>query len=119
ELLGVPATDEEVRLVPKPDLPHLIETVQSPDFVCPTYFTTNTSGSGSVMVFRDSFGTALKPFLGYYFAEADFFWTFGNFDRKVVENSKPTVVITELVERHLHQQKSGQKGHSEDQLSAQ
>jgi hypothetical protein len=102
EMLGVQAAEKNVALVPKPGLPALVETVQNPNFVCPTYFTTNTSAAGKVIVFRDSFGTALIPFLGYHFAEAAYFWNMGDFDVRTIEQTKPTVVISEVVERHFN-----------------
>lgn len=101
EMLGAMAIEERVQLIPKPELPPLVESVQNPEFVCPTYFTTNSSATGSAVVFRDSFGTALRPFLGYYFAQVGFFWTVGDFDQSTIEAAKPTVVITEIVERHF------------------
>jgi alginate O-acetyltransferase complex protein AlgJ len=53
-------------------------------------------------VIRDSFTTALQPFLSHSFKRAYFHWR-GNFDFPIetIEKEKPDVVIMEMVERQL------------------
>jgi len=51
-----------------------------------------------VVVFRDSFSTALIPYLGPHFCEAHWIWKPG-FDRSLVEELRPNVVIRIIVER--------------------
>jgi alginate O-acetyltransferase complex protein AlgJ len=52
------------------------------------------------VVFRDSFGSALIPFLSEHFARALYLWQY-NFDPEVVLAERPTVVIQEWVGRRL------------------
>ncbi len=52
-------------------------------------------------MFRDSFGTALLPFLAEHFARIRFDWIDERFDADVVESEKPQLVIQELTERFL------------------
>lgn len=53
-------------------------------------------------VIRDSFTTALQPFLSHSFKRAYFHWS-GNFDFPIqtIEKEKPDVVVMEMVERQL------------------
>jgi hypothetical protein len=55
------------------------------------------------VVFRDSFGIALAPFLAEYFGKSVFVWD-RRFDRELVAREKPSVVIYEVVERALMDQ---------------
>jgi alginate O-acetyltransferase complex protein AlgJ len=101
-LLGVYAAEEDITLVPKINLPSLVETVQNSKFTVPTYFTSNASAKGTCIVFRDSFGPALKPFLGYHFGKVGYFWAPGGFETNTIEETKPDVVVSEIVERHFN-----------------
>jgi alginate O-acetyltransferase complex protein AlgJ len=96
----MPETDLELR--PKTNLPPLTETVLKPDSITPTTFTSNSRGEGTCLVFRDSFGPALKPFLGYHFKKTGYYWAPGGFETNTIEEIKPTVVISEIVERHFN-----------------
>jgi alginate O-acetyltransferase complex protein AlgJ len=53
------------------------------------------------VVFRDSFGSAMIPYLAEHFSRAVFLWQ-NNFDPDLVEAERPAVVIQEFVGRHLH-----------------
>jgi len=52
------------------------------------------------VIFRDSFGNRLNPFLAESFSRSVFLWTY-DFDAAVIEREKPAVVIYQLVERVL------------------
>ena len=55
------------------------------------------------VIFRDSFASALVPFLSEHFSRAVYLWQ-NNFDPMVVEEEHPNVVIQEWVGRHLTNQ---------------
>lgn len=59
------------------------------------------SGSGSLLMFRDSFGRALIPLLGERFAECAFLRT-NSLPLDMLETEHPDYVVYELVERNLH-----------------
>jgi len=101
-LLGVRAAEEDRTLVPKTNLPVLVQTVRNPKSVVPDCFTDNSHAAGSAAVFRDSFGPAWIPFLGYYFRRTGFYWAPGELDTNIVVRTKPDVVISEIVERHFN-----------------
>jgi hypothetical protein len=48
-------------------------------------------------MFRDSFSTAMLPYLAEHFRSAVFLWR--SFDATVVEQEKPDIVIEEIAER--------------------
>jgi hypothetical protein len=54
-----------------------------------------------VLVFHDSCGDGLVNFLPVYFSRVVFSHTGRGFDRVLVEDQKPDIVIWEMVERHL------------------
>jgi hypothetical protein len=101
DLLGICAEDEQVNLVPDPTLPGVSETVQNPGFVKPNFVSTNGCADGTAVIFRDSFGTALRPFLGYSFRNLSYIWNARDFDPALVEEIQPDVVISEIAERNL------------------
>ncbi|GAB6164359.1 hypothetical protein JCM19992_03590 [Thermostilla marina] len=53
-----------------------------------------------VVIFRDSFATALLPYLGPHFKEAYWIWN-NHFDEGLVRELRPTLVIRVMVERVL------------------
>lgn len=53
-----------------------------------------------LLMFRDSFGAALMPLLAQHFESARFLWT-DQFSRRAIEETKPDVVISEMLERLL------------------
>lgn len=55
------------------------------------------------VVFRDSFASALIPFLSEHFSRAVYLWQ-NDFDPEVVEQEHPAMVIQEWVGRHLDNQ---------------
>jgi hypothetical protein len=52
------------------------------------------------VIFRDSFGSALIPFLSEHFSRAVYLWQY-NVDPEVIATERPDVVIHELVGRRL------------------
>jgi hypothetical protein len=102
DCLGACMDDESVTLSPGPTLPSLVETVPVPGAKWPDYFVTNTCAAGTALVFRDSFGTAMRPFLGYHFKIVGYIWTAGDLSPGIIEQVKPEVVVSELVERNLN-----------------
>lgn len=56
------------------------------------------TGRPRAVIFRDSFGSALLPFLAEDFSRAFFVWQ-GNVDRDVVLQERPQVVIQEMASR--------------------
>jgi alginate O-acetyltransferase complex protein AlgJ len=53
------------------------------------------------VVFRDSFGSRLVPFLSEHFSRAVYLWQ-NDFDAEVVTKEHPDIVIQEIVGRHLY-----------------
>ena len=101
DLLGICDDDEDMALLPGPSLPKVEETVSDSGMVKPSFFSTNAAASATAVVFRDSFGTALRQFMGYSFKSVSYVWTAKDFDAEVVEQLKPSVVVSEIAERNL------------------
>ncbi|HVB37044.1 MAG TPA: hypothetical protein VND92_00840, partial [Vicinamibacterales bacterium] len=89
----VPLRPRQARVVepahPDPDFEEgrLVTVVSNPDLP-------------RAVVFRDSFMSALIPFLSEHFQRAVYLWQ-NDFDPDVVRRERPTVVIQELVGRRL------------------
>lgn len=66
----------------------------------PDFATIGRSGGPSAVLFRDSFGEALIPWLGMYFSRAAWRWTYA-FDRGMIDREQPDVVIRQFAERKL------------------
>jgi hypothetical protein len=69
----------------------------------PRVVTEGPAGAPRAVVFRDSFGSAMIPFLAEHFSRAVYLWQ-NNFDPQVVIDERPAVVIQEWVGRHLYTQ---------------
>ncbi|MEI8315703.1 MAG: hypothetical protein WCG79_09665 [Verrucomicrobiota bacterium] len=54
-----------------------------------------------LVMFRDSFGSALVPFLAEHFRRSLFLWQY-DFDLAIIEKEKPDVVIWETTSRRFH-----------------
>lgn len=101
EYLGLTLTEHNaVYLTPKSGLPPLKISVVPRDKPDPL-FTTNLQARGSAIVFQDSFGRYWPPFLGYDFGHVSYLWQY-NFDAARIEQEKPLVVISEMVERNFN-----------------
>jgi len=53
-----------------------------------------------LVMLRDSFGSAMLPFLANAFGESLFIWDTA-FDKELIEREQPDVVVLEIIERHL------------------
>ena len=53
------------------------------------------------MIFRDSFTSALAPFLSEHFSRAVYLWQ-NDFDADAVRREQADVVIQQIVGRHLY-----------------
>jgi hypothetical protein len=60
----------------------------------------NPSGHGTALVFRDSYGEALMPWISSMFKRTVWVWTY-QFSEQAVLKERPDVVIEVLVERVL------------------
>ena len=66
-----------------------------------TVITENEGKSGSLLMFRDSFGKALHPYLAENFASAYFRRTDGGYDLTLLDTTGADTLIIELAERDL------------------
>ncbi len=71
---------------------------REPDFG--TIVTKNAAGTGTVLMFHDSFAEPWFRFLGHSFAQATFVWE-QNWDKRVFDMVKPDLVIDEMIERYV------------------
>ncbi len=69
-----------------------------------TSFFKNNTKKQKILVFRDSFGTALKQYLNQTFGECTYIWSY-KFDKEIIRKEKPDIVIMQYVERNLDQLK--------------
>lgn len=104
-MLGLKMTEENaVSLTPKPGLPVLEMSVKDlarhPEYRAPS-FTKNPGGKGAALVFCDSFGTALIPFLGCHFGKVTYLRE-PELNAGWIEREEPEVVISEMVERDFN-----------------
>ena len=60
-------------------------------------------GAPRALIFRDSFGSAMIPFLSEHFSRAVYVWQ-NDFDTALAADERPAVVIQEWVGRHLYNQ---------------
>jgi hypothetical protein len=68
-----------------------------------TLFTLNEKASGKAMVFHDSFACSWYPYLGQHFKEIIYVWHY-EWDRRLIEQEKPELVIDEILERFFNVQ---------------
>lgn len=96
--------ETRIELVPvTPRVARVVEPVDGdPDFGEPRVVTERPDGRGPrALVYRDSFGSGLVPFLAESFSRAVFLWEY-DVDPAVVEAERPDVVIHEWTSRRLH-----------------
>lgn len=60
----------------------------------------NPSKKFKILIFRDSFSSALRPFINETFGESTFIWSH-KFDKELILKEKPDLVVMEYVERYL------------------
>jgi hypothetical protein len=103
-LLGLKMAEENaVSLIPKTNLPSLevsANPARNPDYKGPS-FAKNSQEKGVAVVFCDSFGPALMPFLDCCFGKAACLQKH-ELDARWIEREKPDVVISEMVEREFN-----------------
>ena len=103
-LLGLKMAEENaVSLIPKTNLPSLevsANPARNPDYKGPS-FAKNSQEKGVAVVFCDSFGPALMPFLDCCFGKAASLQKH-ELDARWIEREKPDVVISEMVEREFN-----------------
>ncbi|HEX4644526.1 MAG TPA: alginate O-acetyltransferase [Verrucomicrobiae bacterium] len=95
------AEDNRVLFAPKSDLPPLETNFQFNN--AHFNFSRNSLAQNNMIFFHDSFGLAVEPFLGYHFAKVVCPWQ-NTMDPKLIEQEKPVVVVTEMVERLFNSQ---------------
>lgn len=99
-------TEDDLRLAPRhPRHAHIVEPAHPNAFYEDARIVTEQPDSRlpRAVVFRDSFASALIPFLSEHFSRAVYLWQ-NNFDPEVVEQEHPAIVIQEWVGRHLDNQ---------------
>jgi hypothetical protein len=96
------AESNGVHMLPKPGLPPVEKSIPPlGPHVKDMATAKNPQAHGRAMVYTDSFGRGWIPFFGYEFAESDFFWQYP-LDGREVEQRKPDVVVTEILERFFN-----------------
>ncbi len=100
--LGSTLIEDDLQLQPQPGLARVVEPADAePGLMYPRVVTTGAPTGPRALVFRDSFGSAVIPFLAPHFSRAVFVWQ-NNFDPALVEAERPDVVVQEWVTRHLY-----------------
>jgi len=89
----VPRQPRRARLLEPPDLREGYEVARVVTEV-------SDASLPRLVMFRDSFGTALIPFLSEHFSRAVYLWQ-NNIDDEVIDREKPSLVIQEIVGRRL------------------
>jgi hypothetical protein len=101
-MLGVDMVESNaVYLSPKLELPELNLFEPTNETEGLWSFSKQTGGTGSAIVYHDSFGRFWIPFLGYQFKEVDYFRQYF-LNPKIITEQQPTVVICEVLERFLN-----------------
>jgi len=103
--LGGVLEEEDLQLEPRggSGFRVLEPTPINTSFMDPRIVTEGPAGAPRALIFRDSFGSAMVPFLSEHFSRAVYAWQ-NNFDPKLVLDERPAVVIQEWVSRHLYTQ---------------
>ncbi|MDR3460448.1 MAG: alginate O-acetyltransferase [Verrucomicrobiae bacterium] len=91
--------DNNILLTPKAILPALEMSAT---------LTKNPKAAGIAVVFHDSFGTAMKPFLGYAFGKVIYLGQH-ELDPASIQREQPSIVISEIVEREFNSDKPNEK----------
>jgi alginate O-acetyltransferase complex protein AlgJ len=95
--------EEDLRLEPRaPRRARVVEPARASRALMDARVVTEQPGAlPRAVVFRDSFGSAMIPFLSEHFSRAVYVWQ-NEFDPGLVLQERPHVVIQEWVGRHLH-----------------
>jgi len=101
-MLGVDMVESNaVYLTPKPGLPELNLFEPTNETEGLWSFSKQPGGTGSAIVYHDSFGRFWIPFLGYQFKEVDYFRQY-LLNPKIIAEKQPAIVICEVLERFLN-----------------
>jgi alginate O-acetyltransferase complex protein AlgJ len=95
--------EEDLRLEPRtPRRARVVEPARSSRALMDARVVTEQPGTRPrAVIFRDSFGSAMIPFLSEHFSRAVYLWQ-NNLDPDLILQERPNVVIQEWVGRHLH-----------------
>jgi hypothetical protein len=111
-------------LTPLPSLPRM-ETRMDADIIPKKWIpgteprvSENPGATGKVVLFRDSYATAMMKFLGHSFGRTVYVWQ-QNWDKGFIERERPDVVIDEMLERFLIVRDAGELGKKDEQPEAQ
>ena len=100
--LGLSMTESNAFFfTPKPGLPAVETFEPTGQHIKEMSYAKNPQGHGCAVIYHDSYGRYWVPFLGYDFAEADFFWQY-QLDPAFIEKHKPVVVVNEMLERFFN-----------------
>jgi alginate O-acetyltransferase complex protein AlgJ len=95
--------EEDLQLVPRTPRRARVVDVTRPDpkwNIARIVMGVDDASLPSVMVFRDSFGSALVPFLAEHFRHSTFLWQY-DFETKYCDNPKPDVVLLLITSRRM------------------
>lgn len=98
-LLGLSESYHEQSLDLKARIPLRLPYVQQ-DVIEPITVNASAPAQPRVVVFRDSFFTAVLPWLAESLGRGAYFWEYG-FDTQAIEAERPAIVIQEIAERKL------------------
>jgi hypothetical protein len=79
----------------------MVQKTNLPPLEISTNTTKNPKARESVIIFHDSFGNAIKPFLGSSFGKVVYMGQ-QELDAGLIEREKPNIVISEIVEREFN-----------------
>jgi len=106
----IQSNQHEVRIILKPKINKLNATMVEDKLIVPRdYFRkpddfemryVNKTKPLKILIFRDSFCSAMLKYIIESFGEVVFIWT-DDFNISLIENEKPDIVIHELIERKL------------------
>ncbi len=103
-MLGLEAwvQEDDIRLRPRQPAARVVEPPDpDPDHIEGRLVTAHVRGDlPRAVIFRDSFGSALVPFLAEHFSRALFLWEY-DVDPRLVEQERPDVVIQQWAGRRL------------------
>ena len=112
--------EDELKLVPhRPRQAKIVEPAHPDPLLMDAKVVTETPDQNlpRLMVFRDSFSSALIPFLSEHFSRAVYLWQY-NFDPVAIEEEQPDVVIHEWVGRRLGNKSAWDAGADFEKLAS-
>jgi hypothetical protein len=102
-MLSLPKNFNEENILLKPKKPSRAKVVNHP-YVLNQGLVTEVKDETlpRMLMYRDSFTINMQPFLSEYFSTAVYQWNH-SFDPELVRETKPDIVIHEVVERYIHE----------------